>query len=72
MKIMYVENQGGGFADYIEIETGMTVGQLLENKGINPASFMVRVDRQQVAMDYVLQEGQRASVTPTKFQGASN
>jgi molybdopterin converting factor small subunit len=38
--------------------------------GRTAADYMIRVNRQPVARDYVLQEGDRVSITPTKIEGA--
>ena len=35
-----------------------------------PQDYLIRVNRQPVAADQVLQEGDRVSVTPTKIEGA--
>ncbi len=71
MKILYINNDGAGFADYIEVEPGLTVGDFFTSrvKG-RPADFLIRVNRQPVAQDYVLQESDRISITPTKIEGA--
>jgi sulfur carrier protein ThiS len=71
MRILYVNNDGAGFADYIEIESGLTVNQFFTqyNKG-HAKDFLIRVNRQPVAADYVLQDGDRVSITPTKIEGA--
>ena len=72
MKILLINNDGGGFADHIDIEGGTTVSQLFQQtiKHGRPADYLIRVNRQPVAQDYVLQEGDRASITPTKIEGA--
>lgn len=72
MKVLYINNDGGGFADNIEIAEGTTVdalfdGQLPERKA---EDYLIRVNRQPVAKDYVLQDGDRISMTPTKIEGA--
>jgi hypothetical protein len=72
MKVLFINNDGGGFADYIEVEPGTTVAKLFDDRiGGKPADYLIRVNRQPVASDYVLQEGDRASCTPTKIEGAS-
>jgi sulfur carrier protein ThiS len=72
MKILYVNNDGGGFADYLEVAEGTTVekffGQQLQ--GRDAEDYLIRVNRQPVARDAVLQEGDRVTVTPTKIEGA--
>ena len=72
MRILYVNNDGGGVADYVEVSPGMTVETFFNDKMPNrkPDDFLIRVNRQPVARDYVLQEGDRITITPTKIEGA--
>ena len=72
MKVLYINNDGGGFADHIEIEAGTTVEKLFR-EGLPERSagdYLIRVNRQPVVRDQVLQEGDRISITPTKIEGA--
>lgn len=72
MKIMYINNDGAGFADHIEIESGTTVAQLFTTKLPHgrPGDYLIRVNRQSTTSEYTLQEGDRVSITPTKIEGA--
>jgi hypothetical protein len=72
MKVLYVNNDGGGYADYVEIESNVSIGEFVTQRmpGRTAADYMIRVNRQPVARDYVLQEGDRVSITPTKIEGA--
>ena len=74
MKILYINNDGGGFADHIVVNEGTTVQELF-NKRVGAgreANYLIRVNRQPVARDQVLVEGDRVSITPTKIEGAAN
>ncbi len=73
MRILYVNNDGSGFADYVEVEANRTVDKFFCQKlpGRQAQDYLIRVNRQPVARDYVLQEGDRVSITPTKIQGAA-
>jgi hypothetical protein len=72
MKLMYINNDGSGFADHIEIEEGTTVSKFFAEKMTNrkPGDFLIRVNRLPSAADQVLQPGDRVSITPTKVEGA--
>jgi len=72
MKVLVINNDGGGFADYLEVPEGMTVQRLFEQQinSPNPGNYLIRVNRQPVPSDQVLQEGDRVSFTPTKIEGA--
>jgi len=73
MRLLFVNNDGGGYADYVNVEDGMTVEQFFNEKmpGRKPEHYLIRVNRQPVARDYVLKEGDRITVTPTKIEGAA-
>ena len=72
MKILYINNDGAGFADHIDIEPNTTVAQLFEQKVKGKTSdYLIRVNRQPVAADYLLQPDDRVSITATKIVGAS-
>ena len=50
MQILLINNDGGGFADYIDIKKGTSITELFQQriKG-RPADFLIRVNRQPVA-----------------------
>ena len=72
MRILYINNSGGGYADYIEVPEGKTVEQFFKEQmpGRKAEDFLIRVNRQPVARDYVLQDNDRITITPTKIDGA--
>ena len=72
MRILFINNDGGGFADHIDVEEGTTVEKLFAQRiaDTNPANYLIRVNRQPAAANQVLQEGDRVSFTPTKIEGA--
>ncbi|MHC4538470.1 MAG: ubiquitin family protein [Planctomycetota bacterium] len=72
MRILYINNDGAGFADYVTALEGTTVEQFFNEHmpGRKATDFLIRVNRQPVARDHVLQEGDRVTITPTKVEGA--
>ncbi|HUU83708.1 MAG TPA: MoaD/ThiS family protein [Phycisphaerae bacterium] len=72
MRVLVINNDGGGFADYLEIAQGTTVKQLFEQQisSPDPHDYLIRVNRQPVPADQVIQEGDRVSFTPSKIEGA--
>jgi len=72
MRLLYINNLGGGWADYVNVNDGMTVEQFFKERMPNEKSedYLIRVNRQPVPRDYVLQENDRITVTPTKIDGA--
>jgi len=73
MRLLYINNLGGGFADYIDVTDGTTVEQFFKDKMVHERSedYLIRVNRQPVPRDYVLQENDRVTLTPTKIEGAA-
>ena len=72
MRCLWINNDGGGFADYVEVVPGTTVEKFfgLHLPGRDSADFLIRVNRQPVPKDYVLQENDRITCTPVKIEGA--
>ena len=72
MQILFINNDGAGFADYIEVAQGTTVAQLFQLRIPHgrPVDYLIRVNRQTASSQQVLQPGDRVSFTPTKIEGA--
>jgi sulfur carrier protein ThiS len=72
MQIMLINNDGGGFADHIEVAEGTSVATLFSEKmpGRKASDYLIRVNRLPVTSDQILQSGDRISITATKIQGA--
>jgi len=72
MRIMYINNAGGGFANYVNVEEGINIEKLFKQKmpNKNAADYLIRVNRQPVPKDYVLKDNDRVTITPTKIDGA--
>jgi sulfur carrier protein ThiS len=73
MKILFIDNDGGGFADYVEGTQGTTVEKFFNEKmpGRKPEDYLIRVNRQPVPKDCVLHDGDRVTMTPVKIEGAA-
>ena len=72
MKVLYINNDGGGFADYIEVDQSTTVQALFERQLPNakPENYLIRVNARPTTRDQILVEGDRVTMTPTKIEGA--
>ena len=72
MHVLFINNDGGGFAGQVEIKPGTTVAKLFRERipSGRPEDYLIRVNRQPCSADQVLQEGDRISMTPTKIEGA--
>ena len=73
MRLLYINNMGGGFADYVNVDPNTTVEKFFKQQlpNENAEDYLIRVNRQPVPRNYVLQEGDRITVTPTKIDGAA-
>ena len=72
MRVMFINNGGGGYAHYVETDPGITIDKFLSDKlpGYKPGDLLIRVNRLPVPQDYILQENDRVSATPLKIEGA--
>ena len=72
MQILYINNDGSGFADHIHVDDGTTVAKLFTQRVPHgrTCDYLIRVNRQPATSDQVLQPGDRVSFTPTKIEGA--
>ena len=73
MKIFVINNQGAGFAGTVELAEGTTIKALFEQTVPHgsPQDYLIRLNRGPVAADYILQDGDRVSITPRKIEGAA-
>lgn len=72
IKVLYLNNDGGGFAKYVEVATGMSLSSFLLlhlGTSFSPGEFTIRVNRQPSDQDYILKQDDRISVTPVKVEG---
>ena len=70
---MFINNLGGGFADFINVEEGTNIEKLFKQKmsNENAEDYLIRVNRKQVSKDYVIKENDLLTITPTKIDGAA-
>jgi hypothetical protein len=73
VKVLFINNDGGGFADHVDVADGTTVAKFFGQKlpGREPEDYLIRVNRQPASADQVLREGDRVTMTPTKIEGAA-
>jgi hypothetical protein len=73
MQILFINNSGAGFADYVDVAADTTIDKFIAARlpAQQADDLLIRVNRQPVPRDYVLREGDRVSATPTKIQGAA-
>ena len=73
MRILFINNDGGGFADYVNVAEGITVDKFFNEQlpGRKAEDYLIRVNRQPVPRDCILQDGDRITLTPVKIEGAA-
>jgi hypothetical protein len=74
IRILYINNQGGGFADHMDVPDGTTVSAFFaaQMPEADPSDYLIRVNRQPVSRDTVLAAGDRVTCTPVKVEGAQS
>lgn len=71
LQVLFINNDGAGFADKVDIDPDTTITRFFENHmDGNPADYLIRVNREAVESNFVLRDGDRVSITPTKIDGA--
>lgn len=72
MKILFLNNDGSGFADYVDVPEGASVEQFFRQQlpERSASDYLIRVNRQPTPRNQVLHDGDRVSITPTKIEGA--
>lgn len=72
-RIHFINNNGGGFADTVEVPEGTSIAAFLQQQGItNPADYNIRVNRMPVAANTLLNPGDRVSAVPVAGTRASS
>ena len=72
MKVLLINNDGGGFADHVEVKEQISVAELFKQQlpSKRATDYLIRINRLPASSDQVLQPGERVSFTPTKIEGA--
>ena len=72
IKVLYVNNEGGGFADVIEVDKGTDVGGFFKTQmeGSDAEGYVIRVNKDITPRDRVLQDGDSITITPAKIGGS--
>jgi len=74
IRVFLTSTSDTGFADYISLPAGSTIKNLWErHMGTqDPSKYVIRVERHQgrLPVDFILQDGDRVTVSPHKVAGA--
>jgi len=72
MQIFFINADGGGFADHVQVAEGTRVDQFFKERmpDRRPEDYLIRVNRQPAPADQALHEGDRVTITPVKIEGA--
>ena len=72
IKVLFINNRGGGFSEEMDVEPGTTAGELFVDQmgDVDPGDYLIRVNREIVPSTLVLSNGDKMTVTPTKITGA--
>lgn len=71
MQVLFVNNEGGGFADYVTVDSRCTVQNFFDQEmDGSPADYHIRVNREIAMPTQRLSEGDKVTIIPKKIQGA--
>jgi len=71
IKVLYVNNNGAGFAGVKEVQVGLTLGSFfqMEMGCESPSNYIIKVNGEVQPSSYVLNENDRIVCYPAKFEG---
>lgn len=71
-KVLFINNDGGGFAQYVELSENMTVEQFFKDQmgDVKSSDYLIKVNREPVVANRVLEDNDRITVVPVKIEGA--
>jgi len=72
VNIEYINHDSNGYSTSVSVDIGTTIGEFFTAKmpGKQAQNYLILVNREHTRRDYVLANGDRVSITPTKVQGA--
>ena len=71
LSVVFINNDGGGLADELEVDVGTTLQELLDEQLSSPLeNYFIRVNKEPAVGSYVLQDNDKITATPTKIAGA--
>jgi sulfur carrier protein ThiS len=70
IKLRYLNNADGGFAQTVEVYEDTTVGEFCDRQGVDVDQSTIKVNHEIVQPDDVLEDGDRIMVTPRNVKGA--
>jgi len=70
--VTYVNNAGGGFSKSEEVEDETTISEFVAARTgeVSFDGYTIRVNRDTVARDYTLQDGDKITCVPSGIKGA--
>jgi hypothetical protein len=73
MKVFFLNNDGGGFTDQIEVTQVTTLGKLFGQRipGRNAVDYLIRLNHQPAVAEELLSDGCRVNIIPVKIEGAA-
>ena len=71
-KCMFINNDGGGFADWVPVNDGTTIEEFFVDKmgDADKSAYKIRINSQPCTHGQVIQEGDRVSISPANIKGA--
>lgn len=72
VKVLYVNGEGAGFADVVEVARGLPVEDFFKKHmaGAPAENYTIKVNRDITPPNYGLQDGDKITITPAKVGGS--
>lgn len=72
IEVFYVNNTGEGFSRKVEVDVGTTIDLFVAARTgeVSFSDYTIRVNRDAVPRDYVLQQEDKITVVPSGIKGA--
>ena len=71
MRVTFLNADGAGFGQELQVPDGTTVRELCEEQGVQVSRCVIRVNGEVARGDDELFEGYRVTAAPTQVKGAS-
>ena len=74
MKVTYINNEGGGFAEEVDVADGTKIVDFFAQKmgkDLSVGDYQIHVNRMPVPASRALVHGDVVSITPKKYGGAA-
>ena len=64
MRVLFINNIGAGFADYVDLDKCLTIEEFFSKhmSGCDEMDYLIRINGQPVPRDYIIQNNDRITI----------